>query len=261
MIQTLSSAPSPQTSQDPSVDIAHVVVVIPACDEEDSIVECLQSVAAARRRLPAEVSCSVTVVADRCTDRTVSRALAALAGGDGDVVLESNAGIVGTARHLGVECALLDLGVEPRRVWIANTDGDTVVPPDWLTTHLDIARSGAIGAAGVVELRELALCRTDLVELFDRTYLRRPDGTHPHVHGANMGCRADAFRAAGGWNPLATGEDHDLWNRLRRVGPVTASTALTVTTSARLVGRAPAGFAANLAALDRELEDLRQTVA
>ena len=36
------------------------------------------------------------------------------------------------------------------------------------------------------------------------------NGTHGHVHGANMGFRGDAYLAAGGWYPLASGEDHDL---------------------------------------------------
>ena len=64
-----------------------------------------------------------------------------------------------------------------------------------------------------------------------------------------MGFRADAYRAAGGWNPLATGEDHDLWSRLRLTGPVVSSTRLRVATSMRLRGRAPDGFANDLATL------------
>ena len=48
---------------------------------------------------------------------------------------------------------------------------------------------------------------------------------------------------------LTTGEDHDLWNRLRRYGPTLSTTALTVATSARRTGRAPEGFAADLSAL------------
>jgi hypothetical protein len=37
------------------------------------------------------------------------------------------------------------------------------------------------------------------------------DGTHPHVHGANLGIRADAYSDAGGWNDLTVAEDHCLW--------------------------------------------------
>ena len=39
------------------------------------------------------------------------------------------------------------------------------------------------------------------------------DGTHRHVHGANLGVRADLLDAVGGWRRLHTGEDHDLWQR------------------------------------------------
>ena len=49
---------------------------------------------------------------------------------------------------------------------------------------------------------------------FRETYEIRPDGSHPHVHGANLGVRADAYLRAGGWADLRTAEDHDLWRRL-----------------------------------------------
>lgn len=64
-----------------------------------------------------------------------------------------------------------------------------------------------------------------------------------------MAMRADAYLAAGGWQPLACGEDHDLWARLSQIGNCVSSTAISVRTSARLEGRAPDGFAADLAAL------------
>ena len=48
---------------------------------------------------------------------------------------------------------------------------------------------------------------------------------------------------------LTTGEDRDLWRRLAPHGGMLASVRLSVTTASRLIGRAPAGFAANLHAL------------
>jgi hypothetical protein len=84
---------------------------------------------------------------------------------------------------------------------------------------------------------------------FRASYLVRPDGSHPHVHGANLGFRADAYLDAGGWRDLGTGEDHDLWTRLARIGARRVSTSRTeVLTSGRRVGRAPHGFAEALAA-------------
>jgi cellulose synthase/poly-beta-1,6-N-acetylglucosamine synthase-like glycosyltransferase len=233
--------------------IERVVVVIPARDEEDSIVACLNSIRAARRRLPSDVSCSVVVVADRCRDETIARAVGAIMGDSGDIIVDSHLGTVGAARQLGIRSALLDVPEDPGRVWIASTDADTVVPVDWLTTQLEIAQTGTVGAAGIVRLRRDERSNLALVDSFDRSYSHGDGRHHPHVHGANMGFRADAFQSVGGWNSLATGEDHDLWNRLREVGPVVASTALWVTTSARLAGRAPSGFAAELALLDSSI--------
>ncbi|WP_051063194.1 glycosyltransferase [Ilumatobacter nonamiensis] len=239
----------------PVAPINRVVVVVPARDEEDTIVDCLDSIRAARRRLSADVSCTIVVVADRCTDRTIARALDALRGDDGDVVLDSQMGTAGAARQLGTECALVDSETDLEGVWIANTDADTCVSPDWLTVQVDLATTGIVGVAGIVELKRDPWGNLALVDSFNRSYSHGDGVNHPHVHGANLGFRADAFRTAGGWNPLATGEDHDLWERLREVGSVLATTALKVTTSARTVGRAPAGFAADLAVLDSALDE------
>jgi hypothetical protein len=85
-------------------------------------------------------------------------------------------------------------------------------------------------------------------ERFRGSYHIHADGTHPHVHGANMGVRADASLKAGGWLALETAEDHDLWHRLRHSGHCALSAAkLQVTTSGRKTGRAPHGFAEALA--------------
>ncbi len=75
------------------------------------------------------------------------------------------------------------------------------------------------------------------------------DGTHPHIHGANLGVRADRYVDVGGWADLKTAEDHDLWGRLRRTGARLLSSAhLQVVTSGRRIGRAPSGFAGALMA-------------
>ena len=44
-------------------------------------------------------------------------------------------------------------------------------------------------------------------------YIARPDGTHAHVHGANLGIRADAYLDVGGWSDASLAEDHCLWNQ------------------------------------------------
>jgi hypothetical protein len=73
-----------------------------------------------------------------------------------------------------------------------------------------------------------------------------------HVHGANLGVRADVYRRAGGLRDLRTAEDHDLWRRLIQLSARTVSTSrIEVVTSSRRVGRAPHGFADSLAAYNK----------
>jgi len=225
----------------------HVAVVIPACDEEATIEACLRSVNAARRRLPASVTSSVVVAADSCTDATEFRARAALRDDQTGRLLPVEVRSAGAARRAATRKALVGQKVPLRSVWVATTDADSVVAADWLTVQVRLAHEGVVAVAGVVDLdgSEDAILRHS----FERAYTSSPDGTHPHVHGANMGFRADAYEAVGGWSCMVTGEDHDLWNRLCRHGPVCATTDLRVRTSPRLVGRAPAGFAADLCRL------------
>ena len=74
--------------------------------------------------------------------------------------------------------------------------------------------------------------------------------SHVHVHGANLGVRADAYMSVGGFPSIALAEDHALWRALTAGGfRCRSSVALSVSTSGRLVGRARGGFADNLRAL------------
>jgi hypothetical protein len=60
--------------------------------------------------------------------------------------------------------------------------------------------------------------------------------------------RASAYRASGGFRPLATGEDRALWEALRVAGRRSLATReIEVLTSARTRARAPSGFAQFLA--------------
>lgn len=222
-----------------------VGVIIPARNEQSSIERCIRSVmescdASARCR-----NCWVVVVADRCTDMTLKLARRAL-GARGEVI-ECSAGSPGTARRLGVAAVLQHFrSVERRFVWLANTDADTRVPADWIATHLQHADGDAGAVAGIVELDSEEL-RPDVRELYRTTYKIAADGTHLHVHGANLGVRADAYLDVGGWSDAAVSEDHCLWGRLRRRGwPVKSPAASVVHTSGRLRGRAVGGFADTL---------------
>ena len=227
--------------------IRHIIVVVPAHDEADTIGACLRSLHEACRRVPATVSTAIVVVADSCGDRSADIARAHARSSD-DVVIEADPRSAGSARRIGVSASLLRAPVGPHDVWIASTDADTVVPTDWLTTQLAIADTGIVGIAGIVQI-DIGTAGVNLSARFAETYRVAADGSHGHVHGANLGFRGDVYLACGGWGALATAEDHDLWNRVCRGGPTVTTTTTCVTTSHRAVGRAPHGFAADMARL------------
>jgi cellulose synthase/poly-beta-1,6-N-acetylglucosamine synthase-like glycosyltransferase len=220
-------------------------IVVPAQNEEASIEPCIQSI----RR-----SCEtaqlrdywIVVVADSCTDETLPRARLALEGvGE---VLECDARSAGSARRLGVDAVLAHFtGKELGQIWLANTDADTVVPWDWIRVQLGLADAGIAAVAGIVQLEEGGALAAH--EIHRATYLTNLDGTHGHVHGANLALRADAYVDAGGWAHRALAEDHCLWNRLKHRGwQLSSPVSSVVVTSARLIGRARGGFADSLKA-------------
>lgn len=232
--------------------IRHVAVVVPARDEADTIEATIDSIERARERLPAGVTSTCVVVVDASSDATGAiierRARPAGSGRSSpSIVVRTAHGCVGAARSIGCRVALAGSLHRPRHVWLAHTDADTVVPEHWLVTQLELAERRVTAVAGTVELG--ADGNDGLRAQFAAEYRTSPDGTHLHVHGANMGTRGDVYLLAGGWKHMQSGEDHDLWSQLAQVATCVASTAITVRTSARLIGRAPSGFARDMARL------------
>jgi cellulose synthase/poly-beta-1,6-N-acetylglucosamine synthase-like glycosyltransferase len=222
-----------------------VGIVIPAKNEEDTIETCIKSILDSCHHAELE-DYRIVIVADSCTDSTTVRARRAL--NDAGELLECEANSAGTARHLGVEAILRFFErTALSQIWLANTDADTTVPQDWLAVQLALAHSGVTGIAGIVRLHENGVAAAH--ELYRKTYLTAADGTHSHVHGANLSMRADAYLDAGGWSHRPLAEDHCLWQRLRRRGwRLSSPVSSVVLTSARLDGRAPGGFADTLRA-------------
>ena len=225
----------------------HVIVVVPARNEEELLPRCLASILQAQARLPLTVTCDIVVAVDGSDDGTLRKAQDGI--GAKGMVVELNVRSVGAARQLGCEVALERYGGPLHRCWLANTDADCVVPEGWLADQMALADEGVEAVAGIIDVNDFHGHDWQVAERFRATYLLRPDGSHPHVHGANLGVRADVYLQAGGWNRMLTGEDHDLWHRVRAAGSKTRSLAsLEVLTSGRRVGRAPDGFAQALAA-------------
>lgn len=210
-----------------------IAVIVPAHDEEQHIAACLQSVhcAAAHADLRGEPVLTV-VVLDTCTDRT-----AELARDCGATTVSVDARNVGRARAAGARLAL-DAGAR----WLAFTDADTVVAPDWLHVQMSLRSDAVCGTVGVTDWGSFG---EPMRRHFDATYTDA-DG-HQHIHGANLGVSAQAYQRAGGFEPLASSEDVALVRALEAVGARIAwSAAPRVVTSARSVFRAPDGFGATL---------------
>ena len=225
----------------------HVAVLIPARDEEELLTRCLRSIQEARLCLPDNITSDLVVVSDCSIDRTqeISENIVQRSG----IVVRCDAGRVGAARALAAQIALQRYKGRRESCWLANTDADCEVPADWLLDQVAIAARGFAAVAGIVDVDSFHGHDHAVEERFRQTYLIHADGTHPHVHGANLGVRADAYLRAGGWPDFDTAEDRDLWERLRCGGDLQLSDAsLRVLTSGRRVSRAPYGFADALAA-------------
>ncbi|MET9615795.1 glycosyltransferase [Kitasatospora indigofera] len=233
--------------------IRSLAVVVPARDEEELLGDCLDALhrATAHPRVRG-LAVRVVVVADACVDGT-----AAVARRHGADLLELSAGIVGAARAAGSDHALgLALAARPgltaHQVWLAHTDADSVVPPAWLGQQLAHAAAGWHAVVGTVRVTDWTGHPDGTAAAFRQRY--RAGGLragHPHVHGANLSVRADAYRAAGGFEPLTVGEDRSLVTALEVAGHrVKRTTRNPVTTSARSDPRVRQGFGDFLQGLD-----------
>jgi glycosyltransferase involved in cell wall biosynthesis len=224
-----------------------LAVLIPARDEELLLRRCLESVLAAIACLAPSIRARVVLISDSSTDRTLQVATDIL--GSEGTVLSTEAGTVGTARALAVSHVIKTTRSPLHRLWLANTDADCIIPSRWLVDQLDLAEAGIEAIAGIVTVDSFEERAPEVASRFRASYVVNTDGSHPHIHGANMGIRADRYLCAGGWADLKTAEDHDIWRRLAETGAKLHSAAhIHVATSGRRKGRAPNGFAGALAA-------------
>jgi len=242
--------------------IAAVGVVVPARNEQDGIVACLHNLQRALQRLPAGTAAAVTVVLDRCTDRTPDRVASVIADWPqaeavvardtlprprGPRVVGAGSGVdVGSLRSLGLRRALDRLRPHPaERIWLLSTDADSTVPPDWACAHLRLAAAGAHGVAGLAELAGGGHLSPEALRRYHAIVARGLHGRrHEHVYAANLGFRADAYLAVGGFPIQGPGEDHGLWRLMAAAGyRLEHPSTLRVQTSARLRGRADGGLA------------------
>jgi glycosyltransferase involved in cell wall biosynthesis len=225
------------------------VVVIPAHNESKNLPECLKAMVAAAACVHFPVL--VVVVLDACEDE--SRYLAGEFGADVQFV-EVDVRNVGAARRAGFEYAkgvCNERLTAQSRIWYATTDADSRVDADWLVRQTESAADVVLGVVRIANWRQLP---ATVAQMYLKAYRAKRRGReHGHVHGANMGFRADAYWRVGGFAALATGEDVDLVRRFEGQGcRIHRDDRLSVVTSARRVGRAPRGFANHLWSVGRQ---------
>lgn len=216
-----------------------IAVIVPAHDEEEHLAGCLHSLtAAARSPLLQGEDVAIVVALDSCAD-----ASADIARRGGAITVALEARNVGAARALGARCAI---GLGAR--WLAFTDADSTVAPDWLATQLGL---GSEAVCGTVTVDDWGTYGERMRRHYAATYTDA-DG-HRHIHGANLGVSTRAYLAAGGFRSLQSSEDVALVEALQAQGTSIAwSAAPRVSTSARRVFRAPLGFGATLLRVESE---------
>ena len=242
------------------MDDIKIGIVIPAHNEAMTITKCLASVQTAIEQLPSTITATVLVVLDSCRDDTLELVK--------NVQVESaqakntkieNAGVdylccgylccdyqcVGQVRDLGIRHAIAS-----GATWLACTDADSVVTPDWLIqqiAHINTQPTDMI--CGVVSVDSWAHLRPQTRKDYMAHYQDKMG--HRHIHGANLSFSAEAYLAVGGFAPLRCHEDVDLVKRFESKGyAITWSNRVRVITSSRLQARATEGFAAFLANLE-----------
>lgn len=265
----------------------HMGIVIPAHNEAEHLAACLEAVGTAidvantailscRHPVLRELKVSVLVVLDSCTDDSLAIVQAKQVGW-----IEGNWRCVGQVRDVGVR-HLIAQGA----TWLACTDADSQVTPDWIVQQLvhiipdfgDTIDSNTIAhppsffdasntpltkvettqptlsvamICGVVVVDNWAGLSKQVREQYLAHY--QDQMNHRHIHGANLSFCADAYLAVGGFDAMPCHEDVALVNKFSEQNlPIIWSNRVRVVTSSRLDARTSEGFAHFLRTLQQK---------
>ncbi|MBM7848161.1 glycosyltransferase [Arthrobacter roseus] len=227
--------------------IEEIAIVVPSRNEARLLPRALVALEESMRWLALkfpDVRVSLTVVLDSSTDTSAS----ILADHPNTRVKSIGVGRVGAARNTGITAAMSTSRFPPSRLWIANTDADSAVPPHWLERQYALAVAGSDVVVGTVEPFRVDLSEPRLAHWHAQHQLREG---HSYVHGANLGFRADVFTSLGGFADIGLHEDRAFVTEAHACEySIVATDSCRVRTAGRLQGRVEGGFAGFLAKLD-----------
>lgn len=271
----------------PPRDNLRACVIVPVRNEAQRLPATLQALAGQVDAPPYEV----LVLANNCSDDSAAivRAFARRHPHFDlqvcELALPAHQANVGHARRLLMEEACRRLSWSGQRgAFIASTDGDTRVAPDWLrqTAREIDAGADAVGGRLLAEVDAEAAAdepseaarQRQRWQRWDTAYrlacqkldsLLDPDDADPwprhHQHfGASLAVRADAYRAVGGMpEGVPWLEDEALVTALRRGDRrIRHSCAVRVLTSSRREGRVDVGLSWQLREWDRQAREQGQ---
>ena len=178
-------------------------IIIPAFNEADLIVRCLDSISESlTANQKSAFSTEVIVVDNNSTDNT-----AELARQSGAKVVFEPVNQIGRARNAGASAAQGD--------WLLFIDADSLLNPGMLAVILTLADSDRyVGCGSVMRMPESPWWGTAILNVW--TFISI---TCRWASGALVVCRADAFKEVGGFNQdLYAADEIDLSRLLKKWG-------------------------------------------
>jgi hypothetical protein len=249
------------------------VVAIPTKDEAERLPGCLNALAhqrdsSGRSLLPGAFG--VVIFANNCSDESAELARS-MASGLPFPIRVCEASLLGSFAHAGgARRAAMDIADawlserSKRDGVILTTDADSRVSPDWIANNLAAIDAGADAVLGRIVLDDegerlpaslhergaledaYETLLTEIAALLDPVDCN-PWPHHATISGATIAVRRETYRRVGGLPCVPLGEDKALVAKLRQYDArIRFCPRIEVTTSGRVIGRAPGGVADTL---------------